>query len=52
MRFLSRFRRHLGVVEKVMGGLLVIAGILFITGSMSRFSFWLLETNPALGTIG
>jgi len=52
MRFLSRFRRHLGVVEKVMGGLLVIAGILFITGSMSRFSFWLLETFPALGTIG
>lgn len=52
MAFMARFRRYLDIVEKVMGGLLVLAGIMFITGWMSRLSFWLLETFPALGTIG
>jgi cytochrome c-type biogenesis protein len=52
MAFMGRFRRHLGTVEKVMGGLLVITGVLFITGNISQFSYWLLSTFPALGTIG
>lgn len=52
MRFLSRFRVHLGKVEKLMGGLLIIAGLLFLTGGMQSFSFWLLETFPALGRLG
>jgi len=52
MRFLSRFRVHLGRVEKVMGGLLVVAGILFLTGGIQTASFWLLETFPVLGTLG
>lgn len=52
MRFLTRFRVHLGKVEKVMGGLLVIAGILFLTGGIQTASFWLLETFPVLGTLG
>ena len=52
MRFLARFRRHLGAVEKVMGGLLVITGILFLTGGMETMAFWLLETFPVLSTIG
>jgi cytochrome c-type biogenesis protein len=52
MRFLGRFRLHLGRVEKVMGGLLVIAGVLFLTGGFQSFSFWLLETFPALGKLG
>ncbi len=46
------FRRHLPKVEKAMGSLLVLTGILFITGQMSVMSYWLLETFPALGTIG
>ena len=46
------FRRHLFAVEKTMGGFLVLTGILFITGQMSVMSYWLLETFPALGTIG
>jgi cytochrome c-type biogenesis protein len=50
--FLTRFRKHLGIVEKIMGGLLVITGILFLTGGMQQFSFWLLETFPVLGTLG
>ncbi len=52
MRFMARFRQHLGRVEKVMGAMLVIAGVLFLTGAMQSFSFWLLETFPALGQLG
>lgn len=52
MRFLSRFRMHIGKVEKVMGALLVAAGLLFMTGGMQNLSFWLLETFPVLQTIG
>jgi cytochrome c-type biogenesis protein len=50
--FLAHFRRHLGLVEKAMGGLLVLTGIAFLTGSVSQASFWLLETFPMLGKIG
>ncbi|MEC9343416.1 MAG: cytochrome c biogenesis CcdA family protein [Pseudomonadota bacterium] len=52
MAFLTRFKRHLGTVEKAMGALLVFTGLLFLTGGMQRFSFWLLETFPALGQLG
>ncbi len=52
MRFLSRFKRHLGTVEKLMGALLVLTGIAFMSGWMAAFAFFLLETFPALGTIG
>jgi cytochrome c-type biogenesis protein len=52
MQFLRRFRSHLGTVEKVMGGLLVVTGVLFITGQISMISYWLLSTFPALGAIG
>jgi len=48
----SRFRRHMKKVEMVMGGLLVVTGILFITGQMSAIAYWLLETFPAFSTIG
>ena len=52
MAFMTRFRRYLGVVEKTMGGLLVITGVLFLTGTMSEIAYWILETFPALGRIG
>lgn len=52
MTFMQRFRRHLGRIEQVMGGLLVLTGILFITGSMSEIAYWILEAFPALGRIG
>src|SRR5215475_14454806 len=42
-KFLARFRTYLPVVEKVMGGLLVLTGIAFLTGFVSEVSFWLLE---------
>lgn len=52
MRFLSRFRVHLGRVEKAIGGLLVFAGILFLTGGMQASAYWILETFPALQKLG
>ncbi len=52
MRFLSRFRVHVGKVEKAMGVLLIIAGVVFLTGGMQSFSLWLLENFPALGRLG
>jgi cytochrome c-type biogenesis protein len=50
--FLARFRRHLAMVERVVGGLLVLTGIAFLTGFVSQASFWLLEMFPSLGSIG
>ncbi|MEO5323633.1 cytochrome c biogenesis CcdA family protein [Mesorhizobium sp. CC13] len=52
MRFLSKFRVHLGKVEKVIGALLVVAGILFLTGGIQTASYWLLERFPILGQLG
>ena len=52
MRFLARFRSHLGQVEKAIGALLVVAGVFFVTGGMQAASYWLLETFPTLGTLG
>ena len=48
LTFLQRFKRHLGLVEKVMGGLLILTGVLFMTGSMNFIGQWMLETFPGL----
>lgn len=50
--FFSSFKKHLGVVEKVMGALLVVTGLLFITGQFTRISYWFLETFPGLAAFG
>jgi cytochrome c-type biogenesis protein len=50
--FLARFRAHLGLVEKTMGGLLVLTGIAFLTGAVSEASNWLLSAFPTLAKIG
>jgi cytochrome c-type biogenesis protein len=50
--FLGKFRKHLGTVERVMGGLLVLTGIMFLTGSMQSMAYWFLEQFPWLATIG
>lgn len=52
LTFFSGFRKHLGMVEKVMGGLLVLTGLLFLTGQFTGISFWFLETFPVLSTFG
>ena len=50
--FLQRFRNHLLTVERIMGVLLVLTGIVFLTGTMQEFSYWLIEQFPGLATVG
>jgi len=50
--FFSRFKRNLGTVEKVVGVLLIVTGLLFLTGNFTRLSYWFLATFPVLGQIG
>jgi cytochrome c-type biogenesis protein len=50
--FLAHFRRHLARMEHVMGGLLVLTGVAFLTGLFSQFSSWLIETFPLLQSVG
>jgi cytochrome c-type biogenesis protein len=49
---LTRMKRHLATVERVMGVLMILVGIGFLTGMVSSFSIWLLETFPALQNFG
>lgn len=51
-KFIRRFSRHFGAVEKTVGALLVLTGVGFLSGGMQAASFWLLETFPALGKLG
>jgi cytochrome c-type biogenesis protein len=48
----ARMKRHLAMVERAMGVLLIITGIGFLTGSVSAISIWLLETFPGLQSFG
>jgi cytochrome c-type biogenesis protein len=45
-------KRHMERIEKAMGLLLWTIGLLMLTGGFSAFSFWLLETFPALAALG
>jgi cytochrome c-type biogenesis protein len=49
---MQRFKKHLGTVEKVLGGFLVLTGILFLTDAMTLISSWMLGLFPGLATIG
>jgi cytochrome c-type biogenesis protein len=54
--FLLRRRREVGRLGRLLqagaGGVMVVMGVAMITGTMSVFSFWLLENLPVLQTIG
>ena len=50
--FFGKFKKHLRRVEQVMGGLLVVTGLMFLTGSMQSLSYWLIEQFPWLASIG
>ena len=48
----ARMKKHLATIERIMGVLLVLTGIAFLTGGISWVSIWLLETFPALQNFG
>ena len=49
--FLARFRAHLIIVEKTMGGLLIVAGVAFFSGWITDLGSWLIEAFPELGKL-
>jgi cytochrome c-type biogenesis protein len=49
LRALGRAGRNL---QRGAGGLLVVMGILMVTGRLEQIAYWMLETFPALGAIG
>jgi cytochrome c-type biogenesis protein len=46
MRWFQRFRRHLHLVERVSGALLVAVGLLILTGQFTRLAGWLQALTP------
>ena len=52
MGLMNRLKPHMELIEKVMGALLLLVGIALVTGAFSAFSWWLLETFPAMALIG
>jgi cytochrome c-type biogenesis protein len=52
VRFMRRFKAHFGKVERVVGALLVLTGVAFLTGGIQNMSFWLIQTFPGLATLG
>ena len=51
MRWMQRFRRHLGTVEKAMGVLLIIFALLIATNSINIIALWMLEIAPDIGVL-
>lgn len=52
LRFVQRFRRHFRAVEIALGALLVVTGLLILTGTFQEIGIWMLERFPALGRFG
>lgn len=52
MRWMARFRAHLGTIEKLMGVLLIVFGVLIATNSINIIAQWMLDTFPVFGTVG
>ena len=49
---MNRIKPYMGLIEKVMGGLLIAVGLMLLTGAFTVISFWLLDTFPALARLG
>lgn len=41
LRFLKRFQRHLGLIEKIMGVMLIFVGFLFINSTLDWWGSWI-----------
>ena len=48
----KKLRKHMGMIEFIMGVLLMVTGMLILSGSFSSISFFLLDYFPFLATIG
>ena len=52
MTMLKGIKPHLLLVEKTMGGFLVLTGAAFLAGVIPQMSQWIFERFPSLATIG
>ena len=52
LNWAQKFRKHLGLVEKLMGLFLIVFGILIATNSVSIIAQWMLEHIPWFSAIG
>lgn len=52
MGLMARVKPHLSLIERIMGVLLIVVGVLLVSGQMSALSYWVLETFPALSRLG
>ncbi len=52
MQWMAQFRKHLPLIEKAMGGFLVLFGILIATNSINYIAQWMLDHMPWLAAIG
>lgn len=52
MSWMAGFRRYLGVIEKLMGGLLILFGVLIATNSINIIAQWMLEHISWFSVIG
>ncbi len=50
--FARGFRGQFARLEKAVGALLVLTGVIFLTGGLQSASEWLIETFPTLGRLG
>lgn len=46
VKFMQKFSKHLATVEKVMGAMLVVTGLLIMTGKMQELGFFLQSILP------
>ncbi|MGJ5181098.1 cytochrome c biogenesis CcdA family protein [Bradyrhizobium oligotrophicum] len=52
MTMLKGIKPHLPLVEKTMGGFLILTGAAFLAGVIPEMSQWIFERFPSLATIG
>ena len=52
MRWIARFRKHLGRIEKATGVLLILFGALIAFNSVGQIAQWMLDHMPWLAAIG
>lgn len=46
LRFAAKFRRHMPIVEKASGGLLLVFAGLIATDQVNEIAFWMIDTFP------
>lgn len=51
MRWMQKFRKHLGKIEKIMGVMLIVFGVLIATNSMNYIAQWMLSVGPDIGVL-